>query len=100
MASSDVSHSKFPGPLRTKIIEENIDTLRNLVAEKPNSSISFPTSNSLLKLENNVERYAASLNKNQIITAVNDILPRTQACIESDGGASIWVQTEILQEKT
>ena len=27
------------------------------------------------------------LNKDQIITNVNDILPRAQACIESDGGA-------------
>ena len=26
------------------------------------------------------ERYTSSLNKNQIITAVNDILPRAQAC--------------------
>ena len=33
-----------------------------------------------------MEKYAASLNKNQIITAVNDILPKAQACIESDGG--------------
>ena len=31
----------------------------------------------------------------QIITAVNDILPRSQVCIESGK-----VQTEILQEKT
>ena len=36
---------------------------------------------------NTVERYAASLNKDRIITAVNDMLPRAQACIESDGGA-------------
>ena len=35
---------------------------------------------------NTVERYAASLNKDQIITSVNDILARAQACIESDGG--------------
>ena len=28
-----------------------------------------------------------SLNKDQIISAVNDILPKTQACIESDWGA-------------
>ena len=43
--------------------------------------------NSLPELVNNVDRYAASLNKDQIITAVNDILPRAQACIESDGWA-------------
>ena len=43
--------------------------------------------NSLLELVNTVERYAASLNKDQIITAVNDILPRAQTCIVSDGGA-------------
>ena len=43
--------------------------------------------NSLPELVNTVKRYAASLNKDQIITAVNDILPRAQACIESDGGA-------------
>ena len=30
---------------------------------------------------------AASLNKDQIITFVKDILPRAQALIESDGGA-------------
>ena len=36
---------------------------------------------------NNVERYAVSLNKDQIITAVNDIIPRAPAYIESDGGA-------------
>ena len=35
---------------------------------------------------NTVEIYAASLNKDQIITAVNDILPRAQACIDSDRG--------------
>ena len=54
---------------------------RNLVEEKTNSSISLPTptSSSLPELENTVERYAASLNKDQIITAVNDILPRAQA---------------------
>ena len=40
--------------------------------------------NSFPELVNTVERYAASLNKDQIITAVNDILPRAQACIESD----------------
>ena len=43
--------------------------------------------NSLPELVNTVERYAASLNKDQITTAVNDILPRAQACIKSDGGA-------------
>ena len=67
MASDDVSPSKFPGPPRTEIIEENIDTVRKLVEEKPNSSISLP------ELVNIVERYAASLNKDQIITAVIDI---------------------------
>ena len=39
MAYGDVSPSKLPGPPRTKINEENIDTVRNLVEEKPNSSI-------------------------------------------------------------
>ena len=43
--------------------------------------------NSLPELVNTVERYAASLNKDQIITAVNDILPIVKACIEYDGGA-------------
>ena len=85
MASSDVSPSNLPGPPWTKITEENIDRVRNLVEEKPNSSISLltPTSNSLSDLVNTVERYDA---KDQIITAVNHILPRAQACIESDGG--------------
>ena len=36
---------------------------------------------------NTVERYAASLNENQIITALNDILPRAEDWLESDGGA-------------
>ena len=40
MASGDVSPSKLPGPPRTKIIEENINTVRNLVEETPNSSTS------------------------------------------------------------
>ena len=40
MASGDVSPSKISGPPRTKIIEENNDAVRNLVEEKPNSSIS------------------------------------------------------------
>ena len=46
-----------------------------------NSSISLPTptSNSIPELVNTVERYVASLNKDYIITAVNDILPRAQA---------------------
>ena len=86
MASGDVSSSKLPSPPRTKIIEENTDTVRNLVEEKHISSIFLPTSNSFPELVNTVERYAASLNKDQIITAVNDILPRAQTCIESDGG--------------
>ena len=43
--------------------------------------------NSPPELVNAVERCAASFNKDQIITAVNDILPRAQACIKSDGGA-------------
>ena len=57
MASGDASHSKLPGPPQTKIIEENIDAVRNLVEEKPNSSISLPTltSNSLPELVNTVE---------------------------------------------
>ena len=33
MPSGDVSPSKLPGPLRTKIIEENINTVRILVEE-------------------------------------------------------------------
>ena len=41
--------------------------------------------NSLPELVNTVERYAASLNNYQIITAANEILHR--ACIESDGRA-------------
>ena len=89
MASCDVPPSKILDPYRTKINEEKIDTLRNRVEEKPNSSISLPTpiSNSVSELVNSVERYAASLNKHQIIAAVNDILARALACIESDGGA-------------
>ena len=43
--------------------------------------------NSFLKLLNTVERYTVSLNKDQIITAVNDIILIDQACMESDGGA-------------
>ena len=82
MASGDVSPSKLPGPLRIKIIDENVYTVRNMVEEKPNSSISLPASNSLPELVNTMERYSAS-----IITDVNDILPRAQACFESDGGA-------------
>ena len=89
MASGDVSPSKLQGPPRTKNIEENIDTVRNLVEEKPNSFISLPTptSISLLELVTTVERYAAIINKYQIISALNDTLPRAQACIDSDGGA-------------
>ena len=65
MTSSDVFPSKLPGPPRTEITEENIDTVRNLVEEKPNSanSLPTPTSNSLPELVNTVERYAAILNK-------------------------------------
>ena len=44
-------------------------------------------SNSLPELVNTVARYTASLNTDQIITAVNDIPPRARACIEYDGGA-------------
>ena len=87
MASGEVFPSKLPGPPRIKIVEVNIDIVRNLVEEKPISYISLPTSNSnsLPELVNTVESYAASLNKDQIITAVNDIPPKAQACIESDG---------------
>ena len=56
----------------------------NLVEEKPNSFISL-----LTPFQSDI------LNKDQIFTAVNDILLRAQACIKSDG-----VQTEIFQEKT
>ena len=88
MVSGDISPSTLSGPSRTKIIEENIDAVRNVVEDKPNSYIFLPTptSNSLPDLVSTVERYAASLDKNQIITAVNDILPSAQACIESVGG--------------
>ena len=41
----------------------------------------------LPEIVNSVEGYGASLNKDQIITVVNDILPKVQAYIESDGGA-------------
>ena len=59
---------------------------RYLVEEKPISSIflPIPTSNSLPELVNSVERYDTRLNQDQIITAVNDILLRAQACIESE----------------
>ena len=50
------------------------------------------TSNSLPELVNSVERCAASLNKDQIITAVNDILPKAQTCIESDAPPSDSMQ--------
>ena len=40
MAFCDVSPSKISGLPRTKIIEENINTVRNLVEEKANSSTS------------------------------------------------------------
>ena len=83
--AGDASPSKIPGPPVIKIIVKNVDTVRNLVGEK--TDLPIPTFNSLLELVNNVERYAASLDKDQISTAVNDILPRAQACIESDGGA-------------
>ena len=93
VSAGDVSLSNLPGIPRINIIEENIDTVRNLVKEKPNSFI-FEVStemknppNSLPELVNSVERHAASLNKDQIITAVNDILPRAQGSIESDAGA-------------
>ena len=38
--------------------------------------------NSILELVNTIESYAASLNKDQIITDVNDILPRAQTSFE------------------
>ena len=38
----------------------------------------------MIIIVNTVERYPATLNKGQRITAVNDSLPRAQACIESD----------------
>ena len=54
----------------------------NLVEEKLNSH--FP-SDSNLQLPSRASEYrggqAASINKDQSITAVNDILPRAQACI-------------------
>ena len=61
MASGDVSLSKLAGPPRTKIIEEKIDSVRNMFEDKPNSSISLPTpaSNSLPELVKTVERNAA-----------------------------------------
>ena len=63
MVSGDISPSSLPGPPRSKIIDENIDTIRNMVEEKPNSSISLPTptSNSILKLVNTVKISIASI---------------------------------------
>ena len=72
-ASGDVCPFNLSDPPRTKMIEENIDTVRNLVEEKLNFSI-FNPPNPLPELVNIVERYAGSLNENQIITAFNDIL--------------------------
>ena len=43
--------------------------------------------NSLPQLVIIMERYDTNLNKDQIINTVNDILPRAQAWIESDGGS-------------
>ena len=43
MASGDVSPSKLPGLPRNKISKEIIDTVRDLIEEIPNSSISLPT---------------------------------------------------------
>ena len=43
MASSSISPSELSGPPLIKIIEDNIDIVRNLVDEKPNYSISLPT---------------------------------------------------------
>ena len=40
MASGDVFPTKLTGPPRTKIIEENIDRVGNLVEEKPDFSFS------------------------------------------------------------
>ena len=88
IASRDVSHSKIIGLPRTKIIEKNIDTVKNLIEGKPNYAIFQPTQRPTpfqIELVNTVERYAASLNKDQVITAVKS--PRAQACIESDEGA-------------
>ena len=86
MASGDVSPSKFPGPPRTKIIEENIDAVRN---RRKAQFFNFPF-NSNFQLPSRAGEHSgkisASLNKDQIITAVNDILPRTQACIETVEG--------------
>ena len=98
MASGDVSPSKLPSLTWTKIIEENIATVSNTVEEKTNSSISDHP-NSHPELANTMERNAASLNKDKIITAVNDILQRAQACIEFKGGAFEY-KLKILQEKT
>ena len=63
MASGDVF--KLPDVPRTKIMKENIDTVRNLLEEKPNFSISLstPTSNSLPELVNTAEGYATRFNK-------------------------------------
>ena len=48
--------------------------------------------NYLTELVNIVERYATSLNKHQIVTAVADTLPRAQACVESDAPPSDSMQ--------
>ena len=77
MASGDDSPSKISGPPRTKIIEEKHSySKKKLIEDYLNSSVHLPTptSNSLPELTNTVERYAAILNKDQIITTVKDIL--------------------------
>ena len=83
MASGGVAPSKLPGPPQSKIVEGNINTVRNLVEKKLNSSISLPTptSNSIPELVNTVKRYPVSLNKDQAISAVNDILPRAHGSL-------------------
>ena len=71
------------GHLRTKYL-----FLKKTLSKK-SPTLPFPFQLQLPSraIVNTVERYAASLSKDQIITAVNDILPRAQARIESDGGA-------------
>ena len=95
--SSPSASSELLTSLRTKIIEENIDTVRNLVQEKPSSSISEVSTAMNLST---VLCWRFSENIHINLKPFKVLLIITN-CVEYKffNWRGIWALTKILQEK-
>ena len=94
MASGDVSPSKSRGPPRTKIIEENIDTIKNLVGEKPNFSISEVSNEPVdgYCVEDFEKKHWENIHIN---LKLSKVLPINTSCVEYNFTIEIYSKTNM-----